>query len=280
MPYFRRPKDHDHPYAQIANSMLEDEDLSFKAKGILAYLLSRSDNWKVYQAQLADLGPDGETAVRSGIEELMKLGYLERQPHRNEDGTIAEWVYIVHESPIDGAESRTGFSSTGSSNTGSSNIGESQPTNTDSNQNGKNQNGSDAHTHGEGDEEQDTSTEDRYEKLVEIWRETSGTPPLNPKREETFYRWADDKVITEWDTYRKVLRREAESTQERDVNLALAYLRESYEEEVASGKLSPKRQDDPNWTVEENEDGEMERHFKGVPLSEIGCKNYYTGETA
>jgi len=58
------------------------------------------------------------------------------------------------------------------------------------------------------------------------------------------------------------------------------YLREKYEEEVKSGILSPERQEDPHWTVEENEEGEVEKHCKGVPLSEIGCKNYYTGETA
>ena len=132
-----------------------------------------------------------------------------------------------------------------------------------------------AGTREEGDESEQTTVEERFEKLVTIWRQTSGTPPLNAKREETFYRWADDRVITEWDTYRKVLRREAEITQERDVNLALAYLREEYEDEVESGVLSPERQEDPNWTVENGE-----KHFKGVPLSEIGCKNYYTGETA
>jgi len=133
-----------------------------------------------------------------------------------------------------------------------------------------------AGAHGEGgDEDEQTTVEERFEKLVTIWRQTSGTPPLNAKREETFYRWADDEVITEWDTYQKVLRREAEITQERDVNLALAYLREEYENEVESGVLSPERQEDPNWTVENGE-----KHFKGVPLSEIGCKNYYTGETA
>jgi len=134
---------------------------------------------------------------------------------------------------------------------------------------------SEAGARGEGDESEQTTVEERFEKLVTIWRQTSGTPPLNAKREETFYRWADDKVITEWDTYRKVLRREAEITQERGVNLALAYLREEYEDEVESGVLSLDRQKDPNWTVENGE-----KHFKGVPLSEIGCKNYYTGETA
>jgi len=99
MAYFRRPRDHDHPYAQIANEVLEDSDLSFKAKGILAYLLSRSDDWQVRQGQLESLGPDGRHAVRSGVQELREVGYLDRTQLRKPDGGFLSHEYVVFETP-------------------------------------------------------------------------------------------------------------------------------------------------------------------------------------
>lgn len=142
MPYFRKPKNADNPYAQIHNDILEDEDLSLKAKGLLAYLLSRSDDWDVFQAQLETIGPDGETAIRSGIEELMNAGYLHRFQTKNEKGQYGEYLYIICEEPrsnVDTPETR--FSEIGKSETGKSETGKSSPTNTDSNQNGVHQNG-------------------------------------------------------------------------------------------------------------------------------------------
>ena len=78
---------------------LEDERLSFKAKGLLAYLLSKPDNWYCYDKHLAKVGPDGKTAVNSGLKELKKYGYLEKKPIRGKDGKIQEWESIIREVP-------------------------------------------------------------------------------------------------------------------------------------------------------------------------------------
>lgn len=57
---------------------LRDKRLSFKARGILYYLLSKPDNWK---GQLYDIvnqsEQDGIKAVRSAMKELVKFGYAE-----------------------------------------------------------------------------------------------------------------------------------------------------------------------------------------------------------
>ena len=84
-------------------TVLWDESLSWKAKGIASYLLAHANAWEISITDLVRRGPDGESAVRSGINELIKAGYIDRQAERNNDGTIARWVYTLHEVKPDSA---------------------------------------------------------------------------------------------------------------------------------------------------------------------------------
>ena len=86
-------------YLVMDKTGLDDEKLSFKAKGLLTYLLSKPDNWHCYREHLAKVGPDGLTAVRSGLKELRDAGYLEKRPIRGDDGKIEEWESILREQP-------------------------------------------------------------------------------------------------------------------------------------------------------------------------------------
>lgn len=63
-------------YVTIVNSMFEDERLSLKAKGLLGYLLTKPDGWKVRIKDLMNHCSDGERSIRSGIKELKEFGYL------------------------------------------------------------------------------------------------------------------------------------------------------------------------------------------------------------
>lgn len=60
----------------IANAAVRDERLTFKARGILAYLLSQSEGWDTSIRRLAESGPDGRSAVETGVKELVEAGYL------------------------------------------------------------------------------------------------------------------------------------------------------------------------------------------------------------
>jgi hypothetical protein len=178
MAYFRRPKDHEHPYAQIANELLEDPSLSLKAKGLLAYLLSRSDDWEVYQQQLQKVGPDGRTSIRSALEELREAGYLDRIQWRAGDGRFSNYEYIVYEEPRSpglNEEIRTENQNPekGDPENGKSEIGNPATTNTD-NTNTESTNterggGARAREAGAGGEvmpEQLAAVYDTYEELV------------------------------------------------------------------------------------------------------------------
>ena len=66
---------YDTPFVQIDKRPLEDPRLHWKAKGVLAYLLSKPNGWTVRVGDIVKRSQDGEHAVRSAIDELMEVGY-------------------------------------------------------------------------------------------------------------------------------------------------------------------------------------------------------------
>jgi hypothetical protein len=71
----RRPRS---GYEAIPNALLEDERLSYKARGILCSLLAKPDGWKVRAEAVERGGKEGREAIRSGIQELIAHGYYRR----------------------------------------------------------------------------------------------------------------------------------------------------------------------------------------------------------
>ncbi|OAD21602.1 Phage replication protein, partial [Candidatus Thiomargarita nelsonii] len=85
-------------FVQIDNRSFENQGLSWKAKGILGYLLSRPDNWIIQLSQLIAQSTDGQAAVQTALKELEGEGYLKRQRIKNEKGQI-QWEKIIYENP-------------------------------------------------------------------------------------------------------------------------------------------------------------------------------------
>lgn len=73
----RTVKDRSHPYTIINNTVFDDARLSWKAKGLMGYLLSKPDDWRVCVADLVARGDDGVKAVHSGLRELVAAGYVD-----------------------------------------------------------------------------------------------------------------------------------------------------------------------------------------------------------
>lgn len=102
-----RPSDN---FAQISNTALGDERLSFRARGILAYLLSRPIGWCATSDALSQQAKEGRDAVRTALNELLDAGYLIRVKHHDSKG---QWVTDVHvtDSPETGNQSSVNQSS-------------------------------------------------------------------------------------------------------------------------------------------------------------------------
>lgn len=93
-----RNKKRVNPFVQIDKNILSDKQLSWKAKGILVYLLSKPDDWVTYLTDIENQSTDGRDSVSSGVKELLSAGYLERKQLR-EKGRFKGWEYSVYECP-------------------------------------------------------------------------------------------------------------------------------------------------------------------------------------
>ncbi|MFH8492453.1 hypothetical protein [Streptomyces longisporoflavus] len=86
-------------FTQIANALFRDPRISYKAKGIFGLVSTHRDGWRVTVAELVRQGPDGRSAVRSGLQELEAFGFLTREQQRREDGTLGEVLYSITDVP-------------------------------------------------------------------------------------------------------------------------------------------------------------------------------------
>lgn len=73
-------------FTVLPNQALRDDRLSWKARGLLAFLLSQTEGWRVSSRQLALQAPDGIHAIRAGLKELEEHGYLVRQKYQDPAG--------------------------------------------------------------------------------------------------------------------------------------------------------------------------------------------------
>lgn len=109
-------------FTTLSNDLIEDSRLSFKARGLLAYLLSRPDGWQTDAHRLAARGPDGRAAILSGLKELENASYLKRTRSQDEHG---RWTTAceVFDTPTEVRFSDVGSPNSGLPNSGSPNAG-------------------------------------------------------------------------------------------------------------------------------------------------------------
>lgn len=82
----------------LANGVVRDHRLSYRARGVLAYVLSMPDHWATSSVHLARVASEGRDAIRTALRELETAGYLKRYKQQNERG---HWqtVTVVYDSP-------------------------------------------------------------------------------------------------------------------------------------------------------------------------------------
>lgn len=95
---YRVVKSANNPYVMIDRRPIDNPNLSFKAKGILTYLMSRPDGWEVSVADLINHAKDGEASTRAGMKELKDAGHFKYTRMRG-GGRITGWLIEVFEVP-------------------------------------------------------------------------------------------------------------------------------------------------------------------------------------
>lgn len=93
-----RPAD---SFTMISNEFVRDSRLSFKARGLGAWLLSHIEGWETSIEAISRTAGVGREQVRTGLLELEAAGYLRRYQERDDHGRAGEAVYLIQCTPFD-----------------------------------------------------------------------------------------------------------------------------------------------------------------------------------
>lgn len=98
MAVFRVEKTKD--YTLMSNYHLRDKNLTLKAKGLLSWMLSNTDDWDYTVAGIVSVMKENRDAINSALCELEDYGYLTRQRVRDNTGKFTDVEYLITEKPI------------------------------------------------------------------------------------------------------------------------------------------------------------------------------------
>ena len=85
-------------YTIMSNYHLRDRNLSYKAKGLLSFMLSLPDDWDYSLAGLCSISKESRDGIRAILNELKEHHYLEIEKVRGEKGYF-EYNYLIYEKP-------------------------------------------------------------------------------------------------------------------------------------------------------------------------------------
>jgi len=86
-------------YTKISNVLLQDKRLSHEARGLLAELLSRPEDWEITVASIVKSGPSGRDKVYRMLKEAEKFGYGLARQDRRMDGAFQKQQYLISDEP-------------------------------------------------------------------------------------------------------------------------------------------------------------------------------------
>lgn len=90
------------PFTMVPNKALKSPEISWKAKGLLAYFLSKPDGWQFCESFIVTEAKDSFESLKSGIRELEQAGYLKREKMKpNGRFTSSQYDYTVYCVPIE-----------------------------------------------------------------------------------------------------------------------------------------------------------------------------------
>lgn len=92
-------------FTTVPNETFQRNDISWKAKGLLIYLLTLPDDWEIYKKDLSKRSSDGYSLTNSAFRELQDLGYIVEDGEKRNEGMFSGKDYLVFpvpKTPTDG----------------------------------------------------------------------------------------------------------------------------------------------------------------------------------
>lgn len=112
----------------MANNVIYDDRLSYRALGLLTYLLSKPDGWETDSEKLSNGRKEGRDAIRTAMKELREAGYMRQS--KVQDKTTGRWSTAAEITdqpddgfPVPGATSANTLSSQVGPTTGKPTVG-------------------------------------------------------------------------------------------------------------------------------------------------------------
>lgn len=85
-------------YTVMSNYHLQDKNISYKAKGLLSFILSLPDNWELNVKGLVTVSKEGIKAINAILKELELNNYLTRERKQKSNGRFF-YEYNIFEIP-------------------------------------------------------------------------------------------------------------------------------------------------------------------------------------
>jgi len=90
-------------FATTPNSLLNNPNISLRAKGLFAFIQGKPDKWRFSAERIALENKEGVQSVRSALQELEEFGFLQRVKTKNKKGhwEIDYILYCEPQNPAD-----------------------------------------------------------------------------------------------------------------------------------------------------------------------------------
>lgn len=83
------------------NRMLQDNSISFRARGMLAMILTSGDNDEIRREWLEEQCTEGKAAVASAMRELERAGYAVMVQIRDNRNRYIKSVWTFYDEPVE-----------------------------------------------------------------------------------------------------------------------------------------------------------------------------------
>ena len=87
------------PYVMLDKTCLMDLRLSWRAKGLHAYIMGLPDEWDIRVSHLVKQSTEGRDALYKTLNELKAYGYITQEEIRQESGKFSGYDYVCYETP-------------------------------------------------------------------------------------------------------------------------------------------------------------------------------------
>ena len=91
-------------FTTVYREVAQDQRLSLKARGLFLLMQSLPEDWNYTISGLAQLANTGKDQIRSGLKELLEVGYLVKEQSHDGTGKFAGNIFILQENapPLSG----------------------------------------------------------------------------------------------------------------------------------------------------------------------------------